>query len=59
MNYNSSIVFKFMQMGNSVESQPKEAQRRDRERERDGGGCGELAEGACLAVMRHEIDLHT
>lgn len=30
MNYNSSIVFKFMQMGNSVESQPKEAQRRDR-----------------------------
>lgn len=56
MNYNSSIVFKFMQMGNSVESQPKEAQRRDRERD---GGCGVLAEGACLAVMRHEIDLHT
>lgn len=34
MNYNSSIVFKFMQMGNSVESQPKEAPRRDRERKR-------------------------
>lgn len=57
MNYNSSIVFKFMQMGNSVESQAKETQRRDKERE--GGRCGELAEGACLAVMRHEIDLHT
>lgn len=44
-------------MGNWVESQPKEPSKRQRERER--GGCGELAEGACLPVMRHEIDLHT
>lgn len=46
-----------MQMGNWVESQPKEPRKRQSERER--GGCGELAEGACLPVMRHEIDLHT
>lgn len=52
MNYNSSIVFKFMQMISSVESQWESGW----EREREGVS---LPKGACLPVMRHEIDLHT